>query len=177
DPKPLLDRLHAEARAFEDGPIRTLVGVELTELPARMIAGAARQARRAGAQIVIVHGETLLSPVPEGTNHAAVECGEVDVLAHPGFVTDGDAALAKANGTCLEISGRGVHGRTNGHVAKTALAAGADLVVDSDAHSPQQLLAYEIARQVARGAGLSEADALRALETAPQRLTRKCLGA
>jgi histidinol phosphatase-like PHP family hydrolase len=176
DPKPLLDRLHAEARAFADGPLRTLVGVELTELPARMIADAARRARRAGAQIVIVHGETLLSPVPEGTNRAAVESGEVDVLAHPGFLTERDAETARANGTCLELSGRGVHGRTNGHVAKTALAAGAALVVDSDAHRPEQLLTYEIAHQVARGAGLTEAEARRALERAPRLLERKCRG-
>ena len=177
DPAPLLARLHDEARAFERAPIVTLVGVELTELPARLIAPAARRARRAGAQIVIVHGETLLSPVPEGTNRAAVTCGEVDVLAHPGFLTDRDAERARANGVALELSGKAIHGRTNGHVAAAALRAGADLVVDSDAHAADQLLRYEVARDVARGAGLSEVQARRALEAAPRRLERKCRGA
>lgn len=174
DPRPLLDRLRSEARAFEEGPLLTLVGVELTMVPPRKIAGAARAARTSGAQVVIVHGETLANAVPPGTNRAAVECGLVDVLAHPGFITEEEAELARAHEMALEISGRSLHNATNGHVAKVALAARADLVVDSDAHNTDQLLTYTVAEQVARGAGLTVGEAQRALEEAPARLLRKC---
>ncbi|MGI0071526.1 MAG: histidinol phosphate phosphatase domain-containing protein [Thermoplasmata archaeon] len=174
DPRPLIDRLRAERKAFEGGPMVTPVGVELTMVPPRRIADAVRAARRAGAEIVVVHGETRAPPpVPPGTNHAAVECGDVDVLAHPGFLTERDAELARAHGTAIELSGRGFHGLTNGHVARVALAVGADLVVDSDAHDPTQLLPYARARDVARGAGLSATAVLAAREVAPARLIKR----
>ena len=176
DPAPLLERLRSEARAFEDDRILPLIGVELTMLPPRRIADAARTARRAGAQVVIVHGETLANAVPLGTNRAAVECGLVDVLAHPGFLTEEEADLAVAHGTFLEISGRALHSATNGHVARVARAAGADLVVDSDAHDTDQLLTYSVADRFARGAGLTVAEAQRALDEAPARLLRRCQG-
>lgn len=176
DPAPLLERLRSEARAFEDGRIVTLVGVELTMLPPRRIADAARTSRKAGAQVVVVHGETLANAVPPGTNRAAVECGLVDVLAHPGFLTEEEADLARAHGTVLELSGRTLHNVTNGHVARIALAARADLVVDSDAHDTDELLTPSVADHVARGAGLTVAEAQRALEEAPLRLLRRCQG-
>lgn len=170
DPRPILRRLSQEARAFEDGPVATLVGVELTLVPPSKIAAAARRARAAGAQIVIVHGETTAEQVPAGTNRAAVGSGEVDVLAHPGFLTERDADLAVAHGTAIELSGRSLHGRTNGHVARIALRAGAELVVDSDAHDTHQLLDYASAESIARGAGLTASQALRALRDSPERL-------
>jgi histidinol phosphatase-like PHP family hydrolase len=174
DPRPLLDRLRKEARAFEEGPIVPLVGVELTMLAPRRIAGAAEAARRAGAQVVIVHGETLANRVPMGTNRAAVESGAVDVLAHPGFLTERDAELARAHGTALELTGSSFHMITNGHVAAVGLRVGADLVVDSDAHDTGQLLPYSLAESIARGAGLSVSEARRALYEAPARLLRRC---
>jgi histidinol phosphatase-like PHP family hydrolase len=173
DPRPILERLSAESKAFENGPMSTLVGVELTLVPPRLLAATARSARKAGAQIVIVHGETTAEQVPAGTNRAAVESGEIDVLAHPGFLTTRDAERAAANGTALELSGRPLHGRTNGHVARTALMVGADLVVDSDAHDTDQLLDIELAETIARGAGLNTAQVQGAVTEAPARLYRR----
>lgn len=173
DPRRVLDPLLAEARAFESGPLATLVGVEITLAPPRSIAPIAREARRAGAQIVIVHGETTAERVPLGTNRAAIESGQVDLLAHPGFLSESDADLAAKNGVALELSGRSLHDRTNGHVARIALAAGADLVVDSDAHRPDDLLDYSMAELVARGAGLTAPQVQRALRDAPARLYRR----
>lgn len=175
DPTPILDQLIQESRAFDDGSIATLLGVELTLLPPRRIAETARRARVAGAQIVIVHGETTAERVPPGTNRAAVESGEVDVLAHPGFLSEREAEIARANGTAIELSGRSLHGRTNGHVARIALRVGADLVVDSDAHETSHLLDYGRAETVARGAGLTAPQVHRALRDSPARLYRKCL--
>ncbi len=173
DPTRLLTQLREEARAYEEGPMETLVGVEVSMVPPRKIADVARAARRAGAEIVIVHGETLADPVPPGTNHAAIDCPEVDLLAHPGLLEPADAELARAHGTFLEISGRRGHAFGNGHVARTALAARASLVVDSDAHAPEQLLTMPRAREIALGAGLSEAEAARALREAPELLLRR----
>ena len=54
------------------------------------------------------------------------------------------------------IPARKGHCLTNGHVVAAALKAGANLTVNSDAHSPGDLIARETAARVARGAGLSE---------------------
>jgi len=64
--------------------------------------------------------------------------------------------LAAQRGVCLELSARKGHSLSNGHVARMALAHGAMLVVNSDAHAPGDLVPLEMARKVALGAGLSE---------------------
>ena len=174
DPAPLLARLHQEARAWEGSPLVTLVGVEISMVPPRRIADVARAARRAGAEIVIVHGETPVEPVPEGTNRAALEAPEVDLLAHPGLLTEADATLARDHAKVLELSARRGHSLCNGRVAQRALAASVDLVVDSDAHSPEQLVTHEMAQRIAAGAGLGVAEVGRALEDGPERLLRRC---
>jgi len=173
DPKPLLDRLHREARAWEGSRFLPIVGVELTKIPARRIAEAARAARRAGAEIVIVHGESIVEHVPVGTNHAAIDSAEVDVLAHPGLIEPRDAALAHAHSVALEISGRRGHSLSNGHVVREALVAGADLVVDSDAHTPSQLIPISLARKIALGAGVPEAALARVLVRTPSEIVKR----
>jgi putative hydrolase len=138
--------------------IRALAGVELTHLPPALIAPLTRQARELGAQVVVVHGETVVEPVPAGTNRAAIEA-RVDVLAHPGLLTPEDAELAARNGVLLELSARGGHCLGNGRVAALARRAGAGLVVNSDAHASRDLIDKGMARKVGLGAGLDE-DAL-----------------
>ncbi len=176
DPTPLLDRLHQEARAWDGEGFVPIVGVELTQVPPRRIADAAKGARRAGAQIVIVHGETLAELVPAGTNRAAIDSGEVDVLAHPGLLDPHDAELARAHGVALEISGRSGHSLGNGRVVRAALEAGAELVVDSDAHHPRELIPLERARRIAQGAGVPEARLERVLVAGPSELARRLVG-
>jgi histidinol phosphatase-like PHP family hydrolase len=63
--------------------IDVLVGGELTHVPAAAIAEVAERVLAAGAQYVVVHGETVVEPVEPGTNHAAIVSGKVDILAHP----------------------------------------------------------------------------------------------
>ena len=138
--------------------IRILPGVELTHVPPQKIAPLAVMARRLGAELVVVHGETPVEPVRPGTNRAALEAG-VDILAHPGFITLEEAELAKANDVCLEITARSGHNITNGHVVRMALQAKAKMVVDTDTHSPEDLIDSERAVQIAVGAGLSQAEA------------------
>lgn len=131
-------------------------GIELTHIPPAAIARAAREARSLGARLVVCHGETIVEPVASGTNRAAIEAG-VDILAHPGLLSFEEAALAAQSGVCLEITTRKGHSLSNGHVARQALLAGAKLVVNNDAHAPGDLVSLEMARKVALGAGLTEA--------------------
>ncbi len=132
-------------------------GVELTHVPAGAVAETAKAAKHAGARVVIVHGETVSEPVEEGTNLAAVTCGYVDVLAHPGLMTPEVAALAARNGVFIELSAKPTHAVTNGHVARLAKAAGARMIVSSDNHV-LDFLSERRVRDIVLGAGLDEAD-------------------
>jgi len=131
-----------------------IVGVELTHVPPVLIAPLAAEARALGAQLIVVHGETPVEPVLPGTNLAALEAN-VDLLAHPGFITEEEAMLAARKGILLELSGRKGHSLTNGHVAKMAQKTGALLAINADAHAPGDFLSSEMAEKVGRGAGLS----------------------
>jgi histidinol phosphatase-like PHP family hydrolase len=135
--------------------MQVLAGVELTHVPPRMIAEAVQMARDHAAELIVVHGETIVEPVIPGTNRAAIEAG-VDILAHPGLITPADVQLAAQQGVCLEITTRKGHSLTNGHVARLALEYGAKLVINNDAHSPSDLVSEEMARKIAYGAGLNE---------------------
>src|SRR3972149_2370324 len=55
--------------------IKAIPGVELTHVPPDTIADLTDEARQLGAKIVVVHGETIVEPVTEGTNRAAIEAG------------------------------------------------------------------------------------------------------
>jgi len=138
--------------------IRILVGAELTHVPPQKIGPLADLARKLGAEILVVHGESPVEPVRPGTNRAALEAG-VDILAHPGFITLEEAELARENDVCLEITSRLGHNITNGHVVRMAKLAGAKMVVDTDSHSPRDLINSERAVEIAMGAGLSLEDA------------------
>ncbi len=137
-------------------PITVLAGAELTHVPPSQIADLVKEARALGAQIVVVHGETLVEPVAEGTNRAAIEAG-IDILAHPGLISDADLLLARDRGVTLEISARKGHSLSNGHVAQRALAFGVPITVNSDTHAPSDLISAAFARQVLAGAGLDAA--------------------
>ncbi|MFW6448908.1 MAG: histidinol phosphate phosphatase domain-containing protein, partial [Halobacteriota archaeon] len=104
------------------------------------------------------------------TNRAAIEAEAVDLLAHPGLLSAADAELAAETGTVLELTSRRGHCLTNGLVAREAERTGARLVVNTDAHSPSDLLGDDEARQVAAGAGLDPAAIDAALETTPREL-------
>lgn len=131
-----------------------IVGVELTHVPPALIAPLARQCRVLGAQLIVVHGETPVEPVVTGTNRAALEA-DIDLLAHPGFITEEEARLAAKNNILLELSGRKGHSLTNGHVARMAERTGARLAINADAHGPGDFLTTAMAEKVGMGAGLS----------------------
>jgi histidinol phosphatase-like PHP family hydrolase len=138
--------------------IRLLCGVEITHVPPSQIPDLAKKAKMAGADIVIVHGETPMEPVAAGTNHAACGCRDVNVLAHPGLIAIDDALLAAKNGVALEITSRGGHNRTNGYVVQAARETACQIVVGSDAHAPHDLLDERAKFVVAKGAGLTDSE-------------------
>lgn len=173
----VISELRKECRLAEKyWKIKVLVGVELTHVPAAAIAELAKEAKRLGADLVVVHGETIVEPVEPGTNWAAVNCPEVDILAHPGLLTEAEAECAAANGVFLELSARRGHALTNGHVAALARRTGAALLINSDSHQPADLLTWEFVSQVGRGAGLNTAELEEVMRTAPQKLLRKLEG-
>ncbi len=147
--------IKAGIQITQRGKIQVIPGVELTHVDPADIASLAAQARGLGAKIVVVHGETLTEPVPPGTNRAAIEAG-VDILAHPGLITDEETALAAQKGICLEITTRRGHALSNGHVAQMARKHNAKLVLDNDAHAPGDFVGIIMATNIARGAGLTE---------------------
>jgi putative hydrolase len=147
--------------------------VELTHVPPPRIPSLARRAKALGAGLVVVHGETIAEPVAPGTNRAAVECADVDILAHPGLLTLEEARLAAQNDVYLEITSRRGHSLTNGWVAKVAREANAKLVVDTDAHSPDDLIDQPFAEIIARGAGLDESEVQAATVTNPRALVER----
>lgn len=144
------------SQAFD---IMVIPGIELTHVPPLYIAELAKEARKMGARLVLIHGETIVEPVPPGTNRAALHA-EIDILAHPGLITEEEGRLAADRKIFLEISARNGHSLTNGHVVKTARLCGAALVLNTDSHAPGNLTSREKAQQIARGAGMTEAEIL-----------------
>jgi histidinol phosphatase-like PHP family hydrolase len=123
--------------------------------------------------MVVVHGETVVEPVEPGTNRAAIECDDVDLLAHPGLISAEDAARAAERGCFVEVSARRGHALANGHVVRTALAAGAKLIVNSDGHAPGDLLTPQLARFVLLGAATPESELPTILDTNPRALLKR----
>lgn len=148
----------AQFCADDKHKVKVLPGVEVTHVTPGKIADVVKRARKSGAVIVVVHGETLVEPVEKGTNDAAMDAG-ADILAHPGLITPETAQRAAKAGVHLEISGRGGHSLGNGHVARTAMEAGAKLVFNTDSHAPRDLVDRERALKIVMAAGLTFAQA------------------
>ncbi|MEW6681015.1 MAG: histidinol phosphate phosphatase domain-containing protein [bacterium] len=135
-------------------PIKVIPGCELTHVPPETIQELADYGRSLGAKIVVVHGESIMDTVPKGTNLAACS-SNIDILAHPGLITKEEVALAKKNGVFLEITARAIHAFTNGHVASLAKKQGANLVLNTDAHTSNEFIDLKTAEKIALGCSLS----------------------
>ncbi len=132
-----------------------LVGVEVTHVPPELIGRAVELAWREGAEVVVVHGETVVEPVKKGTNFAALN-EEVTILAHPGLMSEKEAEMARENGIHIEITSRKGHSLTNGYVAKLAEEFRFNLVINTDTHSPSDIIDDKMAEKVLRGAGVED---------------------
>jgi putative hydrolase len=147
------------------GSLRVVPGVEITHVHPEEFLGLVQKARESGAEIVVAHGETLVEPVAPGTNRAAIEAG-IDILAHPGLISEEEVKLAAKQGVCLEITTRKGHSLSNGHVAAMAMKFKAKLLVNTDTHEPQDLVTRELATRILQGAGLAGKDVLQVFDNA-----------
>ena len=118
--------------------IIALPGIEITHVPPKSIKALVKLARKLGAKVVIGHGETISEPVEVGTNKAFIEAG-VDILAHPGLITEEDIKLAKKRNVCLEITSRKSHGKPNKRLIRLASKHKASMVLNTDTHRPDDL--------------------------------------
>lgn len=159
--------------AMEDWNITALPGVEITHVAPGRIPDVAKRARRLGAQIVVVHGETSNEPVVKGTNAAAVRCKDVDILAHPGFLAQKDLRAAMENGVYVELTAKRAHALTNGHIGRLITEHDAPYVIDGDVHAPEQFVSEELARTVAAGAGLPKRLVEKGLKDHPRALLKR----
>ncbi len=119
--------------------IKVLPGVEISHAPLEEIGRLVRFARKAGAKIVIVHGETTMEPVLPGTNRKAIEAG-ADIIAHPGHLSEKDARFAAKKGVHVEITTRKSHGVTNREVIRIARKTGVKMVLDTDTHNELDII-------------------------------------
>jgi histidinol phosphatase-like PHP family hydrolase len=153
--------------------IRTIPGVEITHVPPKQIDKVIKRAKALGAQWIVLHGETPAEPVAKGTNLAAATNPEVNVLAHPGYITESDMQRAADNGILIEVTSRSFHNITNGHVVNIARRVGATMIVNSDCHAPGDLLTEEAAINIGIGAGMSEKEAKYAVTVTPFEAIKK----
>ncbi len=152
---PRIKRVAAElSRHYE---IKVIAGCEITYVPPALIQRAVRDARKLGARIVVIHGETPVEPVPKGTNIAGIIAG-ADILAHPGFITDKEVKLAAKNNVRLEITTRVGHLGANVHVAKLSGKFNAKMVLNTDAHAPNELFTDELIDKTLKKAGIARPD-------------------
>ncbi len=135
--------------------IEAFPGAEITHAPPQIIPDLVKEARHLGAKIVVVHGETLVEPVAPGTNRAAIEAN-ADILAHPGLISEEDLLFAKEKGVTLEITARKGHSLSNGYVAKEAMRFGVPLCINTDSHSPSDLITKEFASKILLASGIEE---------------------
>ncbi len=153
--------------------ILAIPGVELTHLPPQAISEVASKAKELGAWLVIVHGETSTEPVEKGTNLAAVQAPCVDILAHPGLLTPEEATLAAQNSIFIELTARKGHSIANAHVAQVSQKAKAKLLINSDAHDDDDLLAPALIETILREANLDSHQRQEILTVNPLLLIQK----
>jgi putative hydrolase len=154
------------------GRIKVLPGVEITHVPPPLIPDMAREARKLGARMVVVHGESPVEPVCPGTNLAALQ-SDIDILAHPGMIAEEEVKLAAERGIFLEISARKGHCLTNGRLVLLARKYNARLVMNTDAHRPKELFSESFLQKVGWGAGLTEEEFERTLKNSAELVSKR----
>ena len=151
--------------------VKVIPGIELTFVPPDLIADYIRTARGLGAKLVLVHGESIVEPVPAGTNMAAIKAG-ADILAHPGLISKEEVKLAAEREVFLELTSRQGHSLSNGHVARLAIDSGAKLVLNSDTHYIGDQMTENFANRIVEGAGLPSGSLKTLLSNSVQLLER-----
>lgn len=153
--------------------IDVILGAEITHTPVESIDKIAKKARKLGAELIVVHGETLNEPVVEGTNYAAVNSKNVDILAHPGLLSKEEAEIALKNDVYIEITARNGHSLSNGHVANVCREVGNKMIINTDTHSPDNIITFKKSKIIGLGAGLNESEVEKAIVDNPRELIER----
>jgi histidinol phosphatase-like PHP family hydrolase len=144
--------------------IRVIPGAEVTHPPAGSIKELVKEARKMGAKLILVHGETLAEPVVPGTNRKALEAG-IDILAHPGLISEEDFLFAKKQGVLLEVSARKGHSLSNGYLVNLWRRLGGKLIINTDGHHEDDLFTEVKYFNVGMGAGLTRQEVAQILKS------------
>ncbi|HOK56135.1 MAG TPA: histidinol phosphate phosphatase domain-containing protein [bacterium] len=137
--------------------IKAIPGVEITHVNPVDIPNIVKISRNLGAKIIIVHGETIVEPVAKGTNKKALE-SDIDILAHPGLLSEDEAKIAAERKISIEISARKGHSFSNGHVSRLWYEYEFPLILNTDAHSPDDLITDDFAKKIIVSAGIKVED-------------------
>ena len=137
--------------------IKTIPGVEITHINPIDIPVLVQIAKNMGAKLIVVHGETIVEPVFKGTNRKAVE-SDIDILAHPGILSEEEAHIAAERGIYVEISSRKGHCLSNGHIVRLWYEYGFPIILNTDTHSPEDLIDDDFAKKIIISAGVKVAD-------------------
>lgn len=152
--------------------IKVLPGVEISHAPLEEISRLVKFARKNGAKIIIVHGETTMEPVIPGTNRKGIEAG-ADIIAHPGHLSESDARLAAKKGVYMEITTRKNHRGTNKEVIRIARKTGVKLVLNTDTHSENDIIDDKKAAGFLKGLGLTKNEIKRIFSNSKELLRGK----
>jgi putative hydrolase len=168
--------LSQTTKASEDlnklGKIKVLPGIEITHMPPPLIPKLAERARKLGAKIVVVHGESPVEPVAPKTNWFALQ-SDIDILAHPGMITEEEVRIAKEKGIYLEISARRGHCLGNGRLVLLARKHGAKLVINTDAHEAKELFTKDLIAKVGLGASMTEEELQQAFRNSEELVKKR----
>jgi len=153
-------------------PIKVLPGIEITHVTLDQFRPLASYARKKGIKIIVGHGESIVEPVLKGTNRAALEA-DIDILAHPGLISDADVSLARKKNIFLEITSRKGHNATNRHVAEQALRLGAKLILNHDSHEPEDIIRPSELAKIGLSAGLTQREIQKSYQDV-EKFLKKC---
>lgn len=156
------------------GELKVLPGVEITHMPPTLIPDMAKAARKLGAKMVVVHGESPVEQVCPQTNVFALQ-SDIDILAHPGMITEEEVKLAKERRIYLELSARKGHCLANGRLAVLARKFQAKLVINTDAHTPGELFTSDLIRKVGLGSSLTEEELEAVFENSGQLVNKRLM--
>jgi len=145
------------------GQVRVIPGAEITHVVPEQIPALAELARNLGAVLVVVHGETLVEPVIPGTNLSAVK-SDIDILAHPGLLSEEEAEIAAERGIAIELSFRKGHCLGNGLTVQRWYKFSFPLVLNTDTHAPEDLIDDALAERIILAAGVEKGDVKKVLK-------------
>ncbi|MCM8769008.1 MAG: histidinol phosphate phosphatase domain-containing protein [Candidatus Omnitrophica bacterium] len=164
----------ASRRLNQTGRLTVIPGAEITHVSPEDIPVLVKLAKELGAVLVVVHGETLVEPVRPGTNLAAVR-SKIDVLAHPGLLSEEEARIAAERGVAVELTSRHGHSLGNGLTALRWYQFHFPLVLNTDTHGPEDLIDDDMAKKIMLGSGIRPDDVAEIMKNSHSLLERKVL--